>query len=427
MSLPLVSASQITGFRECARKWAWKYIAKIEAPPHPSALLGTDVHAQLEGYLGQGKPLDFSKDTGYIAAPALEMLPKPMSEGLEVEKHFEMPSHTPNAGFGYQGYIDVWLPTGGMPGVGSPSDVYPAVVDFKTTGNWNYAKTAENLKTDVQAQVYAMWAMREMKSTLVDLVWIYMATRGARKARRVHLRVHGQDVAQQFSAINDTAIQMLEIRKTVTDPLSLPPTPSMCEAYGGCPYRSQCNLSPGEIIDSQAAKWVNQMESTTVNTTSSLLAQLKAKRAGIKTGYEMSPEQLNGQAAADKGVAVVGINPPESLLPPAPPVGAAPIALVEPAVAIEKAKRGRPKKDPLGADAAAHTAPAVIITKDAYEDAIQKQIAKDEAKTPARCPPVGAFIRVKFTRGLYEVDVSYELSPGETLEDSLARLCTGAA
>lgn len=310
-----------------------------------------------------GRPLDFARESGHIAAAGLAFLPEPQSCGLEVQKHFEMPSPTwvdgEHIGFGYQGYLDLWLPTGGMPNIGLPFD--PVVCDFKTTGNWKYAKTPEQLATDVQAQLYATWAMYTTKSEVVDLVWIYFATKGPRKAKRVHLRVHSDHVAEQFSAINDTAIEMYGVRQSCSDPLELPPTLSMCAAYGGCPYQANCNLSPSQKADVVlSAHWAKRAEVSMSNEPKvGLLARLKAGKGSAPPAPEAAPV-----------VAAVGINPPESLLPPAPPVGAVsnppastlaePVADFAAQVAASgandaghvKAKRGRPAGSKNGAQAA---------------------------------------------------------------------------
>jgi hypothetical protein len=316
----LVSASQISTFDDCQRKWAWRYIAKIETPPHPSAVLGTEVHdTQLAPYLRDGRAFDYTRDSGHIAAAGLAYLPTPQLPGLVVERHFEMPS--PTHLFGYQGYIDLWVPDSEMlPGLG----VYnaPAVVDFKTTSDLKWAKTPETLATDVQAQLYATWAMFSTGARTVDLVWIYMQTRGAHKARRVHLRVNGEQVFEQFKVIDRKGLAIHNIRKDAdgkdadTYPLTLPPNPSACNSYGGCPYQHKCNLSPSEFIESLSPK-------ETIMSANSLLERMKAKRTQV-----------------------VGINPPESQLPPAPPVNVvvapAETQPVKEVDAADPAKRGRP-------------------------------------------------------------------------------------
>jgi hypothetical protein len=360
--LDLVSASQVTLFHdECARKWAWKYIARIESKPNASAALGTEVdNEQLQPFLREGRPIDYTRPSGEIAASALAFLPRPKSEGLEVQKHFVIPSPTwidgKHCGLGFQGYLDLWLPKGGIPlpdGVSPEVDgkPVPVVGDFKTTGDFKWMKSATALATDTQAQLYALWAMYATRSPVVDLVWIYMRTKGARQARRTHLRVHAPHVAKQFSLINERALEVQEARLTVTDPKSLPPNPDQCEAFGGCPYRDKCNLGPGEIADAAAAKAKRKREATMTEakSTMGLLAKLKAQReaaAGGAPAWVANPTTPTPAAAAP---ATVGINPPESKLAPAPPVNAVetpPPAETSTAPSTEVPKRGpgRPRK-----------------------------------------------------------------------------------
>lgn len=402
--MQLVSASQISKYRDCHRAWGHRYLSKLETPPHPSAALGTEVHAQLEALMLEGRPLDFTKESGYIAASAKHFLPERREHlGLVVEKHFTIPS--PSGLFGYQGYIDLWLPHGGLPELSMvrPLEYAPTVVDYKTTGNWKYAKTPAMLAEDVQAQLYAKAAIVETGEPTVDLAWIYMATKGARKAKRVHLRVHADHVEEQFAKIEATALEMHAVRQANPNPLELKANPEMCGAYGGCPYQALCNLSPTETVDAMAATQ-RQRSGDTMSTSAELLARLKAQReaAGIPTAAPAPTSTEADKAAATARAAelvaqsqaareVVGINPPESALPPAPPVGS--VAVTPEAVhttqlsdgnastwtvpegvssviveavpgaggggggTLERRKPGRPRKaatDPLGADAAAH-------------------------------------------------------------------------
>ncbi len=391
-----LSASQINQW-ECQRKWGWSYLANIKTPQHPAAALGTEVDdTQLQPYLRDGRPFDYTRESGYIAASILGYLPPPKTPGMGVQTYFEMPSPTwvgdEHIGFGFRGYKDLTLPdTGLLPDMEGGR---PCVVDFKTTSNFRWAKTPETLATDVQAMTYAAHTMFSTGAREVDLVWLYMQTKGARKAKRVHLRVNAKHVAEQFTAINNIAIEMFEKRvafealgKPAEDFVlhELQPNPDQCEAYGGCPYRSKCNLSPDQIVEAYAAKHEANRAKGTSDMTVDLLASLRARKAGAVQDTTVSitngsppvldtPSKPGGPLPGNIPAAFAGINPPESLLPPAPPVGSAPIALVEPVVAIEKAKRGRPSgsknvpKDPIGADVAAHTTKAV----DPYEAAIER-------------------------------------------------------
>ena len=82
-----LSASQIETFSNCPRKWAWRYLEGVEDEPNKSAELGRAIHAELEKYL-RGESIDFTSETGYIAASGLEHLPKPGTPGLLIEEEF---------------------------------------------------------------------------------------------------------------------------------------------------------------------------------------------------------------------------------------------------------------------------------------------------------------------------------------------------
>src|SRR5258706_12195494 len=135
-----VSASQITKYHECQRQWAFNVLARIDEPDTAAAALGKEVDdQQLQPYLRDRRPFDFTRPSGYIAASGLEFLPYPETPGLEVQKKFTMPSPSGlvrggRAKFGYLGYIDLWLPNNQNldPYFPLESEV-PCVIDFKTT------------------------------------------------------------------------------------------------------------------------------------------------------------------------------------------------------------------------------------------------------------------------------------------------------
>lgn len=367
----LFSATQIElfgGEEGCERKWGFRYISGIKGPQHPAAALGTEVDdEQLQPYLREGKPLDFSRASrsGEIANSALVHLPPPGSArgiepfgfsatGIEVQRHFVLPS--PDGDFGFQGYEDLWVPSGGMPG--TRGDV-PVIGDFKTCGSWRYIKNEKTLATNVQSQLYATAAMYETGYRTIDLEWIYMLTKGKAKSRRVSLRVHADHVAEQFSKINATASRMQRARKTVTNPLELEPNPDMCGAFGGCPHSSICNLSPSQTIDSLAARARARMPLMTTGT-NSLIEKMKAQRAAalggasaptvpVDTSGPIVPYYAKGAIPiANLPSHVVGINPPESALPPAPPVGSVvatqstpPTQTLQPAIPGDPADAGQ--------------------------------------------------------------------------------------
>jgi hypothetical protein len=400
---PLVSASQVILYEECPRKWAWKYVAKIDVVQSDAGALGDDIDGgQLQPYLTEGRSFDFTRESGYIAASGLAHLPPPKSPGLEVQKHFMIPSASSVPGkpapFGFQGFMDLWLPDGRyMPNLPpAPSGVViPAVGDFKSTKDVNarWIKTPKTLGTDVQAMTYATSAMYSTGARIVDLVWIYFQTKDTRKSKRVHLRVHADQVLEQFMRIDGIAVKMFDHRRASevpgTDcnafPLKLEPNTDMCTEYGGCPYQHKCNLSPSDIVDAQAAKHAKNLaakaaaypkeeKNMSQPQTNSLFARLAAQKAAV-TGAPPSPatspapeaptvgpESLPAWAtAAVDPMKAAGINPPEKDLPPAPPVSAAKTVAEPTPTEAPKAKRGRSKKEE--APPAVETAPQVTSTR----------------------------------------------------------------
>lgn len=354
MSL-LVSASQISLFDEnadggCKRKYAFSYVCGIKSPGTKAQELGKEVDDnQLQPYLSKGRSIDAHIPAGEIALSALKYLPQPMHPGLEVQKALWMPS--PSKLFAYRGYLDLWLPFRGLPDMPSDEPGIPIVSDFKTSGNLDWAKTETTLAEDVQAQLYATWAMWERKVRTVDLVWIYMLTKGTkRKSKRVHIRVDGAHVFHQFKKIDALGRQIYELRKAAEGlegdaamafAMAQKPNPSACGAFGGCPHRHLCNLTDLEFVDTLNAPGAATKRYLPVMESIDLFADLETRK----------PE-------APAEVVALGINPPEKDLPEAPAVGAVVIPDAQPPLPAseQKAKRTRRTKAQMAADNAAASA-----------------------------------------------------------------------
>ncbi len=412
-----VSATQITLFRECERKWAFRYLLGIKHPQHPAAALGTEVDdEQLQPYLREGRPIDFSRPSGSgdIANSGLVHLPpigcaKPLepfgfsASGIEVQRHFVIPSPTwtegKHVGFGFQGYMDLWIPLD-----------TPNVKDFKTSKDFRYSKSEDKQSTlylgkDVQAMLYATAAMYETGAREVDLDWIYMRTKGPRDSKRVHLRVVADQVAEQFSAINDTALRMYVARKTAKDPLELAPNPDMCGSYGGCPHQADCNLSPSEKVDALAATHRARSKELPSMNTNILLENLRKKKAeaelhGLPGAGTPHPEVAKIEAITQAKIEIiatapvdplvqrkaVGINPPEALLPPPP----AP-------------KRGRPRKE------------EGVEAPRTYDSAGNATVTVTWAQETVSPVPFNTMVIGPFS-------VTGPVQPGESIADAQARL-----
>ena len=113
-----------------------------------------------------GLPPDPDTQTGRIFIPGIPLLPAP-SPDLKLEHKFKNND--------FRGFIDVFAP-GANP---------PLVIDHKTTKNFRWALTPENIHEDFQAIIYANQAMRETGADTVALRWVYYKTTGVPEAMKV--------------------------------------------------------------------------------------------------------------------------------------------------------------------------------------------------------------------------------------------------
>lgn len=346
-----ISPTQISDYLLCQRKWAHKRIDKVQAEQNESAALGSEVHEQLECYL-KGGDLDFTRVSGEIAAAGLEHIPAPLTAGMRVEgKNFQFDLEN----ITYIGKIDVDMPPGTW-------QELPVIIDHKTTKDFKWVKSPEELQKDVQANVYAAYAMIKYQTDSVYVKWVYYKTKKPYKSKPVHLTMYRPQVEEQFKKLHLTAQDMVAILESGKRALDLPPTPDACEAFGGCPYRHICNLSPLE-----------RMRSAMAQSADDLIARLRAKN-GISTPNTQPPTvpampavkpmpaavpyvpaayAKPGQPTAPPVLGATGINPPPDPVlnvPATPPAPSVPIPPPTPAptdvptLAAEPAKRGRPRK-----------------------------------------------------------------------------------
>lgn len=237
-----VSPSQISTYLDCPRKWGWGKIDKIQVPPNGSAALGSKVHAVLEDYLA-GKGLVYDPGlaiVGDIASSGLEHIPEPQAPGMIIEHPFT---------FQPEGLTDV-LYTGRIDFFLSPLNTRPRplIGDHKTTSGLQWAKSPDDLRADPQGVIYGAYAFDAYpEAEGVDLRWVYYQTKGARRSKKTELTWTREENRKALEKINVTAGQIASItRSSIKSATELPYSPEACEKYGGCPYRAQCNLGPGD-------------------------------------------------------------------------------------------------------------------------------------------------------------------------------------
>jgi RecB family exonuclease len=225
--LPHVSASQITTFRDCPRKWYLDKIVGLERPSTPATALGSAVHAVLEAYLrGEVDTLEGDTEAHRIAQQGFDHLPQ-RGGHLDVELSLEADMPLSDAVVPVKGFIDLIDHESGE------------IIDHKTSSNKRYTKTKKELAVNVQLILYAAaYFRRYPERERVTLTHLYYGTRGP-WAKRVSVEVTREHVEREWSAIKATIEQMVEVSKA-DNAGDAPASYDSCDKYGGCPFRGSC-------------------------------------------------------------------------------------------------------------------------------------------------------------------------------------------
>jgi hypothetical protein len=251
MKVHRVSASQISTFRACQRKWAFDKVMGIKAPTKPAAAFGSRVHTVLERYYDGGIPPDPSTREGKLASFALPHLPEP-HPALQVEDVFVFAF----GGVEWTGKVDLqWDPEI------VPTDLiftWPKVdhiiSDHKTSKDpETYGLKQETMPDDPQVLMYAMSKFEEIPELeTIGCQWTYLVSQGKGQGIPVRTVVQREDVKKRFLPIVKTGHEILAVLdRRLRDANILPPTPSACGDFGGCEYAKMgvCVLDKSEKLD----------------------------------------------------------------------------------------------------------------------------------------------------------------------------------
>lgn len=268
-----MSPSQIKTFRECARKWGFRYVDGIKTPSTAAAELGTRVHAVLEAYLA-GKDIEADEREIKLAMSAIEHLPDPSDvdpKDLERPIDFTVPV-VGSRGVRFSGFVDLDHVTF------SGHTVY----DHKTSSNpAKWGLTEAELPHDPQAVIYAAAAMAG-GSHKVDLQWTYIRTRGKLESFPVRATLTRDDIRERLPPIIETASEILEALHVV-EANDLPPSPEACGNFGGCPHAGYCVRTEDQRLESIFGKEKTDMPS---------LQEMLAKKNGGEKPKKKPPVDM---------------------------------------------------------------------------------------------------------------------------------------
>ncbi|MGA1752129.1 MAG: RecB family exonuclease [Pontimonas sp.] len=285
--VPHVSASQISTFRECPRKWYFDKVVKLPRTSTSATELGSRVHAVLEAYLrGEVESIDTSDEVGQIAASGLEYLP-PVSSVLEIERSLEGDMALDDAPVPVQGYVDV---------IDAQNN---EILDHKTTSSQRYIKTQKELRDNVQMIMYATAYLRRFpQESHVTLTHIYYGTK-KRWSKKVSVKVSREHVEAQWTAIKETITQMIEVSRA-DNAGDAPTCYEACDNYGGCPYRGQCFRAPSYLPHTDTENTPTQPTQETTNM-SNMSRDERLRALGgtpTQTPPQPQPQSYNAQRPA---------------------------------------------------------------------------------------------------------------------------------
>lgn len=329
---PSISASAIESFDPalggCARKWAFQRLDGVPKPSSPGAALGTRCHELWAEYLKNGTPFDLSTPEGRICHATQHLLPAPGTcDGVEEPFRFEWEGVT-------------WA---GVKDAEYDGDVLPVVLDHKTTSDFRYAKRDRSLLLGhPQAPLYGLEACELYAAVCVELAWNYVR-HGVTFAKDQAPGPHGYAIkragkpvaldppvrivvsrAEAEDALGrhvPTAKRMLAVIAAPPAPVvdengvasiarALEPNPDACDAFGGCPYRSQCGLTPQDMAARMIRTFASGENKDMSTAMRDRIAQIKAERAAGTGGPTQSTavgvqqaieaERLAKEAAKEK-------------------------------------------------------------------------------------------------------------------------------
>ena len=300
MALRHVSASQVVKFRRCQRRWSWEYVQGFKQGSTEKMRQGLAIHHALETYVNNGtilKEVFMNVKTGRPAPSgekwltarfvhaAIPLLPDRST--LTAEQRISLPT-LGGEGPPWVGYIDAHN------GI--------SVIDYKTTGNLKFAKTAEDLLTDPQAVAYA-WAVFCADDTIetVDATWLYLGTKNKHKVntKKVTATFNRAGCAEQWDVCGETVAEMIEAAKL--DTLALTPNSEACyDYYTACPHLSRCGADLHQIGGNKnMGNLLSQLEKSVANPGATPSNPPKAQQvlAPDAAPRETTPEE---QAAFDE-------------------------------------------------------------------------------------------------------------------------------
>lgn len=252
-----VSPSQITTSRTCLTKWFLS--RRCPRSSSPATDLGTAVHAINEEYLlGSDKaPEDIVEDAELLAKalPIAKTMQPLLAKDPLPEDCVEAPIRYQPDGWPVPivGFVDCVEPTG----TEFADEVLAEgrITDEKTTSNWRYMKTPDELANDPQGILYSAWALGPdgpySGQSHVEFRHVTAITKGSKAGdpdegvRTVAHRFSRAEVEKRLAQMlpEVTRLKELSVLRWEEDAATIPHNNDACFKYGRCEFWDICKAA----------------------------------------------------------------------------------------------------------------------------------------------------------------------------------------
>lgn len=239
----------------CLRRLWYYAVGEKPEPGSASQGVGLRVHDEIERYIGTGQ-----MTLGPLAITAKAQIPKP-GPGLLVEHALERGLIT-CAGVPVVGHIDLVSFRGVNVGASDFGDVNdpPGTIeirDWKTTSDFRWAKTGDELRENVQMLTYGRYGLERWNPTFVRLTHVYIRTKGGRvpAINRSTGPMHPDEIRAGWEGVETVGRKVrLAVRADRAEDVDA--NTRACGAFRGCPHRSYCKAANH---DSLASMWGEEL------------------------------------------------------------------------------------------------------------------------------------------------------------------------
>lgn len=231
------SSSQIELWEKCPRKWFNDYICGLKTPATAAQLKGTEIDLAVQHYLHTGEIRGAWTPLLERLAP---FLPAPCGSEVLIQEKIELPTF--ENGPLLIGYPDFAEKMGAL------CTKILFIGDLKSTSDFRYCKTREQLESNRQLMTYARWGYAVMGADEVRIGHVYGCTKKPKACivpadDEPPISVSREHVNKHWETAMACVREMVNAALYIRDADELSPNTAMCNEYGGCPHRSKCGLS----------------------------------------------------------------------------------------------------------------------------------------------------------------------------------------